>query len=467
MNRVVVVGGGISGLSTAFNIQEKARDKGIDVDITLIEASEKLGGKVQTMREKGYTIEVGANGFLDNKPSTLKLVDALGINDLLQPSNDVARKRFIYSDGKLKQLPESPIAFLKSDLLSLKGKMRVAMEIFTKPKPEGEEETIAEFARRHMGQEAVNKLIAPMVSGVFGGDAEKLSMESCFPLLLEVEKEGNGSLIRGMIKRMKQAKKTGIKMKATAGPGGRLTSFKGGIQTLIDTLAEKIEGDIIKGKRVEKISRIDDKKPKYIAELEGNDALEADIIITATPAYTTSKMIKELDPEISQKLLEIPYVPISVVALGYNRKELNHPLDGFGFLVARNEKRKIIGCLWTSSIFPGRAPEGKYLFRIMIGGAMQPELALLSKDQLINIAKGELMEIMGIDAEPIFAKVFRHEKGIPQYTLGHKKRLEIIEKRLNKHPGLFMTGNAFRGVGINYCTADAYLTSQKVVGYLS
>jgi oxygen-dependent protoporphyrinogen oxidase len=463
MTQIIIVGGGISGLSTAFNLQQKVKEKGLTAEIKLIEANKTLGGKAQTFKQDGYLVEVGPNGFLDNKPSTLQLVYALGINNQLQPSNDAAKKRFIYSNGKLKQLPESPASFLASDLLSIRGRIRVAMEIFTKPKPEGIEESVADFARRHMGQEAVDKLIHPMVCGVFGGDAEKLSMQSCFPLLLEIEKQGGGSLILGMIKRMREAKKAGVKMKATAGPGGRLTSFKGGMQTLVDALARRLEGNVLKGKKVERIEKTG---KRYYVYLD-RKTLEADVVVTATPAYTTAQIIGDLDPEIAEELRKIPYAPIAVAAIAYDRGDLKHPLDGFGFLVAKNEKRRIMGSLWTSSIFSGRAPEGKFLFRNMLGGAMQPEMALLSKEEIIEVAQEELKDILGIDAEPVFTKVFKHEKGIPQYLIGHAKRLERIEVRLKKYPGLFMTGNAFRGIGINHCTEDAIHTAEKVIEYLS
>ena len=469
MKKIIIIGGGISGLATAFNIQEKAKEKGQDIDITTIEASERLGGKIHTYKENGYTIEAGVNGFLDNKPSTMQLVNALGIEDQLQPSSDSAKKRFIYSGGKLKKLPESPPAFFTSNLLTIKGRIRVAMEIFTKPKPEGTEETISEFAKRHMGQEGVDKIISPMVSGVFGGDAEKLSMQSCFPLLLEVEKAGNGSLVKGMIKRMKAVKKAGKKAKATAGPGGRLTSFKEGMHTLINALEEKHNGKIIKGKDVERIEKKETKeKTSYLVYLNGEKTpLEADVVITAAPAYAISKIIQDLDPKIAGELQKIPYAPISVVTTAYNQEDLTHQMDGFGFLMARNEKKRIMGSLWTSSIYPDRSPHGKFLIRTMIGGAMQPEKALLPEKKKVEIVKEDLNDILGINSEPVFVKVFQHEKAIPQYPIGHADRLELIEKRLKKHPGLFMTGNAFRGIGVNHCTEDAIHTAQKVIDYLN
>ena len=469
MKKILIIGGGISGLSTAFNIQEKAKEKGQQVDITILEESQRQEGKVHTIKENGYTIEAGVNGFLDNKPSTIELVNALGIENKLQPSKDAAKKRFILSGGKLRQLPESPSSFMTSNLLSVKGRIRVTMELFTKPKPEEVEETIADFARRHMGQEAVDKLVAPMVSGVFGGDAEKLSVQSCFPLLLDIEKTGNGSLIKGMIKHMKAAKKAGKKTKATAGPGGRLTSFKGGMQTLIKALEEKLEGEINIGKPIEKIEKKETKaKTPYRVFLKGEKTpLEADVVVTAAPAYATTKMLKDLDPEIAEELQNIPYASLSVVALGYNCEELDHPLDGFGFLIARNEKRRIMGSLWTSSIYPERSPKDKFLIRIMVGGAMQPEMVKLPEKETINIVREELKDILGIDAEPVFIKVFKHEKAIPQYSIGHGDRLKNIEKRLKKHPGLFMTGNALRGIGVNHCTEDAIHTADKVIRYLS
>jgi oxygen-dependent protoporphyrinogen oxidase len=459
--KVIVIGGGISGLATAFNIERKAVQEGIKVDLTLIEASKKLGGKVRTFTKNDFRIEEGVNGFLDNKPSTLELVSALGVEDELLPSSDHARKRFIYCDGELKRLPESPGAFLRSDLLSIKGRLRVALEIFTKPKPEGKEESVADFARRHLGSEAVDKLIAPMVSGVFAGDAEKLSMQSCFPLLLEVEKAGKGSLIKGMLARMKEAKKAGKRVKATAGPGGTLVSFKKGMGFLIEVLEKKIKGNIIKGKKVVGV----EENEKYTVYLEEEAPIDADVVVAAFPAYSMADVLKAIDLKICGELRKIPYVPLSVVALAFNKNEIPK-LDGFGFLIARNENRKILGTLWTSSIFPGRSPPGQFLTRTMVGGALQPELALLEEEEMVSMVKEELEDLLKIKAEPTLVKVFKHEKAIPQYVIGHPERLRIIEERLKEHPGVFLTGNAFRGIGINDCTRNASIIAEKVIGYL-
>lgn len=462
MVRVIVVGGGVSGLSTAFYIEKKAKEAGKKIELTVLESSKRLGGKAWTYEEEGFACESGVNGFLDNKPSTLELCSDIGISDELLPSNDSARKRFIYSDGRLQRLPESPLTFFTSSLLSVKGRLRVMMEPFTRPAPKGKGETVTEFAARHMGMEAVDKLVGPMVSGVYAGDPDTLSVESCFPLLLDVERAGGGSLIKGMIKKMKAAKRAGKDAKASTGPGGKLTSFRPGMSFMIDSLKAAIEGEVLKGKPVERIS-VDG--GSYKVYIQGRaEPLEAEAVVLAVPAYVGGKILKDFD--LSGELTGITYEPLSVVCLGYKREDIEHPLDGFGYLITKKEKRKILGSLWDTSVFIERSPEGYFLIRSMVGGAVTPEYALMPEEELIKTVRGELKDIMGIDAEPVFSKVFVHEKAIPQYLIGHNERLDRIEKSLERYPGLFLTGNAFRGIGINDCTKNAALIAEKVAAYL-
>jgi oxygen-dependent protoporphyrinogen oxidase len=464
MIRVVIIGGGFSGLSTGYNIQEMAAEEGLDVKITIVESSERLGGKAWTEEHEGYRLEGGVNGFLDNEPSTLELAESLGISGEIQKASDAAKNRYILAGGKLHPLPEGPMSFLKSGLLSVKGKIRLAQEPFTKPAPAGKDETVGEFGRRHLGQEAVDKLIGAMIAGVYAGDVERLSVKSCFPLLLNVEKKGDGSLIKGMMRMVKEKKAAGEEAKASAGPGGKLTSFKKGMGYFIDSLEKGINGDILKGKRVIKIAG---EKGGYMVYLEGDwEPIDADVVITAAPSYDVAEMVDGLDPGIASELRGIPYVALTVVALGFDRAELDHPLDGFGFLISLLEERKILGSLWTTSIFPGRSPEGKFLIRSMIGGALQKELALMDEKAIVAIIRDELRDILGIDAEPELVKVFKHEKAIPQYPVGHAERVERIMKNLEDHPGLYMTGNSFKGIAIKDCARNSKALSREIIEYM-
>jgi oxygen-dependent protoporphyrinogen oxidase len=461
MTEVVILGGGVSGLATAYAIQEMAKVGSLDLKLTLIEKEKRLGGKVMSIREKGFLCEAGPAGFLDNKPETLELASVLGLKTL--PSNEAAKKRFIFTGNRLKRVPEAPTAFLKSDILSVKGRLRVLLEPFTKPSKE-EDETIAGFASRHLGKEAQEKLISSLVVGIYAGDSENLSVKSCFPVMLDLEREGRGSLIKAMFKRMRKAKKGNNDSKA-ATPSGTLTSFKDGMARLTDGVKDALHGRVLTGQGVENIRK---KEPsRYEVFLEGESKpINADVLVLALPAYTSAAVLKGLDDKLSKELSEIPYVPASVVCLGYPKEDVPHSLDGFGFLIPKIGKRRVLGCRWDSSTFESRAPSEHVLLWSIVGGALNPDLAFLEDDALVELVKGELREILGITKEPGFIKIFRHEKAIPQYVVGHSKRLERIEKLLDNYPGLFITGNAFRGIGINDCTRNAPIIARSVIEHV-
>lgn len=448
--KLVIIGGGISGLSLAYFLLEKKPS----LDIVVLESEKKAGGKIWTDKVGGFLCEGGVNGFLDNRPKTLELVSRLSLTPLR--SNDNARKRFIFSEGKLHRLPESPPAFFASNLLSLPGRLRIIWEIFA-AKGNGDDETLAEFAKRRLGKEAFEKLIDPMASGIFAGDPEKMSLKSCFAKVYNLE-QTYGSLIRGMIKLQKEAKKTGKKV--GAGPGGLLTSFYDGMETMIGSLSGFMGERLKTGTSA---VSIDKKGNAYIVYLSDGSSIEAEAVVCATPAFATSEMLKGIDKNLSSSLNEIYYPTISVVCLGYKRERINLSLDGFGFLIPFRESRKILGTLWDSSIFPNRAPEGYVLLRSMLGGARRSELAEQDEGKLISLVMAELNDIMGIKAEPDFAKVYRHPKGIPQYPIGHQERLGIIDKMVSKFKGLYITGNAYRGIGVNDCIENSYKLAESIL----
>jgi protoporphyrinogen/coproporphyrinogen III oxidase len=448
--RLVIVGGGITGLSLAYCLLEQKPS----LDILILESEKKAGGKIWTDKVEGFLCEGGVNGFLDNRPRTLELVSKLSLSPLR--SNDNARKRYIYSKGKLNLLPESPPAFLTSDLLSISGRLRVIYEMFV-PKWKGGDETLAHFATRRLGREAYEKLIDPMASGIFAGDPEKMSLKSCFAKVYNLE-QNYGSLIRGMIKLQKEARKTGKKV--GAGPGGTLTSFYDGMETLISSLTTFL------GKRLKTGSEavsIDREGSTYVISLADGTNIETEAVVCATPAFTTSAMVRELDKNLSVLLNEIYYPSVSVVCLGYRREKIQHSLRGFGFLIPFKEGRKILGTLWDSSIFPNRAPEGYVLLRSMLGGARRSDLALEHEQKLIALVMDELRDIMGIAVQPDFAKVYTHRKGIPQYFLGHDKKTEQIAGICKNYKGFYVTGNAYGGIGVNDCIENSYKLAERIL----
>jgi oxygen-dependent protoporphyrinogen oxidase len=446
---LVIIGGGISGLSLGYFLLERKPS----MDIIVFESDKKAGGKIWTDKADGFLCEGGVNGFLDNRPRTLELIKKLTLTSLR--SNDKAKKRFLFSEGKLRLLPESPVSFFSSNLLSLYGRLRILYEILVPMKKENDE-TLADFARRRLGKEAYEKLIDPMASGIYAGDPENMSLKSCFPRIYELEKK-YGSLIKAMLKLRKEAKRSGKKVGPA--PGGVLTSFYEGMEVIIDALKNHL------GERLKTSSRvvsIDKKNEKYIIYLSDGSNAEAEVVVIATPVYATSEMIRGIERNLSLILKEIFYPSISVVCLGYKQDRINQPLDGFGFLVPNREGRKILGTLWDSSIFPNRAPEGYVLLRSMLGGVRKSELAMQDEDRLVNIVMDELEYIMGIKAQPDFIKVYRHEKGIPQYSLEHGQRLERIDDIIGRFKGLYLTGNAYRGIGVNDCIENSYKLAERL-----
>ena len=465
MQQAIIIGGGISGLSTAWLLREHLTQAGIPLSITLLEQEALLGGKIRSIHDNGFTCEWGPNGFLDNKPQTLELCRALGIEGRLQRSNDNARKRFIYSAGELHPLPENAASFLGSRLLSWPGKFRLMGEPFAAPPPPGVDETLAAFARRRLGQEALDKLIGPMVSGIFAGNPETMSLKSCFPRIAELERE-YGGLFKAMLKLAKKKRQERADGKVTAsaaGPGGTLTSFREGLQVLTDTLREQLGDCVRPGCGVQAVTA---DGGRYRVETDGCGALTADLVIMAVPAYAAATILAPLDAGMTDVLEQIPYASLAVICCGYERERISHPLDGFGYLIARKEGRATLGTLWDSSMFENRAPQGRVLLRSMAGGACLPELVNLPDGLLLSRVQDDLRKIMGIEAEPSFVRIFKHQQAIPQYIAGHGKKLAELEGLAATHPGLLLTGNALRGVGLNDCVAASQLTVERAMGFL-
>ncbi|MBI3378943.1 MAG: protoporphyrinogen oxidase [Nitrospirae bacterium] len=461
--RLTIIGGGISGLSLAYFLLEREPS----LDIIILESEKRAGGKIWTEKVNGFLCEGGVNGFLDNRPKTLELASKLLINPLR--STDAARKRYIFSGGKLNLLPESPVSFLTSDLLSLYGRLRVMYEFFA-PRGRAEDETLADFARRRLGKEAYEKLIDPMASGIYAGNSELLSLKSCFPKIFNLE-EKYGSLIKGMIKLQRardkerrtdklQTPNSKLQTKVGAGPGGTLTSFHDGMGMMVDSLKSSLKERLRAGSKVVSVER---KNKGYAVHLSDGMVVETEILVIASPAYSAAEILKNLDRPLSSVLSEIPYPSVSVVCFGYRKERIADKLDGFGFLIPYKERRKILGSLWDSSIFPGRAPDGYALLRSMVGGARASELAMQDDSRLMDVVAEELKDIMDIKVQPDFVKIYRHEKAIPQYNIGHDRKLKAVDEMLLKYKNLYLTGNAYRGIGVNDCIENSYKLAETII----
>lgn len=451
--KIGIVGAGISGLATGQAILEREPQS----ELVVFEAGSRPGGKVITEpTAEGFICEWGVNAFLSKVPRTLELCREVGLEAVAADAS--AKKRFVFSEGQLHKLPEKPPEFFASKLLSLPARFRVIGEIFS-GRAKKLDETLAEFGTRHLGREAFEKLIDPMASGVFAGDARKMSLQSCFPRIHEVESE-YGSLIRGLIKLQRAARKEGKKDTPGPGPGGILTSFDKGMSELTDTIAAGLGSRLRLNTRVQGVEY---SGGRYVVYPENGTGEDFDALVMASPAYAQAGMLKELSPTIPDLLGDIEYPALAVVCLGYRKADVGERMDGFGFLIPSREKRDILGTVADSNVFPNRAPAGHTLLRTMVGGARSPQLAYLPDDQLFDVVRSNLKEIMGITAEPVFAKIFRHEKAIPQYLVGHGQRLLQIEEQLVEFPGLVLTGNAFRGVSLNDCVLNAERTAELLL----
>jgi len=442
---VVIVGGGISGLSLAYFLLKKKPD----LDIKIIEAENKAGGKIVSENISSFLCEAGVNGFLNNKPSTIALANELGIEPLM--GSEHSKVRYILIDGQLKKVPEDPLKFFASSLLSLRGKIRMIGEYFIPPLKEDIDESVQSFVSRRVGTEFYEKLIDPMSTGIYAGDPTKMSMKSCFPKVYWLEKK-YGGLIKGLIALKKEKKNV------ETAPKSMLMSFRNGMVELIQSLENKLASKILKNKKLLDITLNNGLYNLYMAE---GEYLQATKIVLACPAHESANIVKEFDKELGKLLASIPYPPLSVVAFGFKTEQIGFGTGLYGFLVPHREKRKILGCLFDSTIFPNRAPQGYVLLRTMIGGMRSPELALLPDEKLIETALSELRDILSIKGDPEFIKIFRWQRAIPQYQVGHEEKLRKIDERLKSFPGFYLTGNAYRGVSVNDCIQNSIELADK------
>lgn len=447
MRRVAIVGGGIAGLSVAHGLLERGAQE-LGVEVVVLERGARPGGNIRTDLIDGYLCEWGPNGFLDNAPETLALVDRLSLRDRLHVSDDAARRRFLFRRGRLHELPGTPGGFLQTGVLSTAGKLRVAMEPFARRRPAGDE-TIHAFAARRIGREAADVLIDAMVSGVFGGNARDLSLRACFPKMWQMESD-HGGLVRAFIARRRAGRIRRADGMGT--PLGRLTSFRGGTEVLVQSLAARLGPALRLSCGVRDVVH----DGRFRLALDTGKALDADAVVLTGGASATADHVGRLDGVLAAALRRIPSAPMVVVCLGYRVADMTASVDGFGFLVPRGEGPRLLGALWDSSVYPGRAPEGHALIRVMLGGAHDPDVVHLDDAAVLAVARDGLATVMGEEGAPSFSRVFRHPVGIPQYTVGHLERLDRIDARLAVWPGpAVLAGNAYRGVSINNCIAEA------------
>lgn len=447
---IAIIGGGISGLAALHFV----RTRRPDFSVKLFEAEDRLGGTIGSDRVGGFSFDWGPNGFLDREPLTLQLCDELGLSREIERANENVSNRFILRGGRLRFVPMTPRAFLTSDILSWCGKLRILAEPFASKAADDTDESIYDFGKRRIGSEAADYLIQPMVSGIFGGLAHRLSLRACFPAMHDMERQ-HGSLFRAMLAKARKARREGRKSGGPSGPGGRLTSFHGGLDVLINRFKERYQPFINTGVGISSVRRAE---TVYNVATGTGDTVEAHSVVLAIPSADAARVVSSLSQELSEALAGIPYAPIAVVCLGYPLSAVRHSLKGFGFLIPPSEGRRILGSIWTSSIFADRAPQGYVQFRTMVGGDGDHDSIRLADDELVRLVTNDLGQILGINGAPEVVKVYRWTQGIPQYHIGHLSRLGRIEHELAKCPGLYLAGNAYYGVGLNDCVKQSHET---------
>lgn len=460
--RVLVVGGGIAGLATAFLIDESARARGVTPELRVFEASDQPGGNTRTERVDGYLCEWGPNGFLDNEPATLDLVKRAGLEGDLVKANENAANRYIYHGGAMRAVPTKPPAFLASDILPLHAKLRMALELVLPAKRDDEDETVDSFGRRRLGRTFAELMLDPMVSGIFAGDTRKLSLEAVFPKMVAMEDE-YGGLFRAMIAKQRAAKKAGTTAGGPAGPNAVLHTFRVGMGQLTDRLASLLGSRLHTGIPVSGVERADG--GGFVVSA-GGSTWSADAVVLACPSYAAAGLIDGIDSEVAAALASIEHAPVDVVCHGHPIDNLSDPLNGFGVLIPRREGIRSLGTLWSDAIFPGQAPEGYRLLRTILGGAHDPAITRLTEEQLHATVVADNRRVMSLDGEPDMRWSWRHERGIAQYNVGHLDRVGRSERLERDLPGLWFTGASYRGVSINGCAKDAANVAGAVVDHL-
>ncbi|MBF8257325.1 MAG: protoporphyrinogen oxidase [Anaerolineales bacterium] len=460
----VVVGGGIAGLSAAYTLQKLAREAGRVVRLSVFEASGRWGGKIQTDRTNGFVIEAGPDTFVSTKPWGVALCRELGLEDRLQGADMERRKVFVLTGGRLVELPEglammvpSRVApMIRTPLLSPLGKLRLALDWFLPPRREDGDESLGGFISRRLGRQAYERLIEPLMSGIYAGDGDRLSLLSTFPYLREWERR-HGSLARGALRSAPSSRGPAHSRRQRS----IFLTPTGGLDEIVEALVTRLSGADLR--LAAAVQHIDRAPGGYRLTAASGAMFEAEAVVIAAPAFAAAQMLSDLDPLLAEQLRQIEYVSTATVSLAFRESELPRPLDGHGYVIPRVEGRRALACTWTSTKFPHRAPAGHALLRVFIGRAGQMDDPDLDEGSLIEIARQELAETLQIQATPVLVRVARWPRSMPQYNLGHPERLRAIAERLDSLPGLRLAGAAYGGIGIPDCIRSGEQAAVEVL----
>jgi oxygen-dependent protoporphyrinogen oxidase len=495
MKRVVIIGGGITGLAAAHRLLERNLESPEKIELTIIESSSRLGGIVQTAKRDGFLLEHGPDSFISEKPAALELARHLGLASRIIETNSEHRRSFVVRQGRLLPVPEgfhllAPSRlwpFVQSDIFSWSGKARMALDLLLPRRTldgNHDDESLADFVRRRLGREALERVAQPMVGGIYTADPEQLSLRATMPRFLEMERN-HRSVIRGLRKQLAHPSAKTVVHDASGARYSLFLSFDSGMQVLTDTLAERIsnlrsqielvpssppaqhqafENTLRLNTTVRSLAQAHDEggSPTWKLQATADLSLTADAICLALPAYVSANLLRDVDPQLASELDEISYASSATINVAYKREDIPHSLNGFGFVVPFIEKRSIIACTFSSVKFAARAPAGHVLLRAFAGGALQPELLELSDDALLARVLTDLRDLLGIQKAPLFAEISRWERSMPQYHLGHMERLKRIEQRAAALPGLVLAGNAYTGLGIPDCIRSGEAAADQI-----
>jgi oxygen-dependent protoporphyrinogen oxidase len=473
MKRIIIIGGGITGLAAAHRLLELGKENPRVFEVTLLEAGSRLGGTIQTEHRDEFVLEHGPDSFISEKPEALELVKRLGLESQLIETNKEHRRSFIVRKGRLRPVPEGfqllgPSRlwpFVTSDIFSWTGKARMALDLLL---PRGNtnqdlDESLAQFVRRRLGREALERMAQPMVAGIYTADPERLSLRATMPRFLEMERKDR-SVILAMLKRAHTEGK--VETNGTSGARYSLfLSFERGMQTLVDELSLRLPRSWVQLNAKVASLQSDRTSGGWLVNTGSGVSITADAVCLALPTHVAAQLLRETDSKLSAELESISYASTATVNLAYHRRDIPHQLEGFGFVVPFIEKRSVMACTFSSIKFSGRAPNGFVLLRAFVGGALQPDMFALDDAEMLQRVQSDLRQLLGVEKPPVFSRVTRWPRSMPQYEIGHLDRVQRIDNQLIQLPTLKLAGNAYRGAGIPDCIRSGEKAAEEVMSF--
>src|SRR5690625_358402 len=463
MKHILIVGGGFTCLASAFYIQEEIKAKNLPYNVKLVEASDRLGGKIATVHREGFTIERGPDSFLSRKKPALELIEKLGLVDQLVRNSTgqayilMGKKLHKIPPGSFMGIPTVASAFMFSNLFSIKGKLRAGLDYILPKGKDQSDQSLGLFFRRRFGDELVENLIEPLLSGIYSGDIDEMSLMATFPNFYQLEQK-YGSLIKGLKKTMPKRPKTKQK------PKGVFYALRGGFESLVNELESHLEKDIISLSTA--VDHVEKKETGYHVLLSDGTVYKADAMIVTSPHQSLRHIFS--NHEIFKIMDDIPTNSVANVALAYDQKAIKKELDGTGFVVSRNSNSRITACTWTYRKWPHTTPDGKVLLRSYVGGPHDPNAAFLSDDEIVDVVLKDLRKVMKIKGEPNFKVISRFKNKMPQYAVGHLERVKKIRDYAAVNlPGVFIAGASFEGVGVPDCIEQGEKAGTQLLQFIS